>query len=108
MSIKAKNNLYNKNSQINEKSLCDFFCKLSINENINNKTSISSLDTIQDSTNYISDYISVSSDDVEYKINEKSSEYQGKLTYSKTNYTFSIYNWSGLIKYLIGKEPSYK
>lgn len=111
MSIKVKQNLYNKNSQVNEKSLCDFFCKLSITENTNNnqisQISNSSLDSIQGSTSYMPDYINVSSDNLEYKIKESTTEYksQGTLTYSKTNYTFSIYNWSGLINYLIGKEP---
>lgn len=99
MSVRAKQNIYN---QINENTLCDFFCKLTINENTNDTKNYndSSLDSIQGSTSYISDYISISSD------TPSDSSYNNcNLSYSKTNYTFSIYNWSGLIKYLINKEP---
>lgn len=100
MSVRAKHNIYN---QINENTLCDFFCKLTINENKNdnnNKNYNDSLDSIQGSNSYISDYISISSDTP-----SDSSYNDCKLIYSKTNYTFSIYNWSGLIKYLTSKEP---
>ena len=99
MSVRVKHNIYN---QINENTLCDFFSKLTINENKNkNKNNNdSSLDSIQGSSSYISDYISISSDTP-----SDSSYNDCKLSYSKTNYTFSIYNWSGLIKYLTSKEP---
>lgn len=113
MSVKEKHNFYNKNTPVNEITLCDYFCKLTINDNINIKRCCnnSSLDSIQDSTTYISDYISISSDisndNNSYMQYQKSVECETyeKIIYSKTNYkSFSIYNWNGLINYLISRE----
>lgn len=106
MSVKIKHDIYNKNIlQFNELTLCDFFDKLSINENKdkNNKSNEininnSSLDSIKNNISYTNDYISVS--DEKY-----TDDFSLNITYSKTNYSYTIYNWSSLIKYLIGKEP---
>jgi hypothetical protein len=127
MSVKDKHEIYNKNIiEFNELTLCDFFSKLSINDNDNknNQQTIdkkSSSDTIQSSIQYINDYISISSEThhnfysitstettVSYNENkninieekDKYNHISKNITYPKTNYS-----WSRLINYLIKKEP---